>query len=88
MNFSQALVLVKAGKLITRKKWGKQFIFMVNGSRFTVNRPPLLGIFPEGTEVSYKPHIDIKIPCGDISPFTPTQEDLFAEDWEILENAE
>ena len=47
MTFSEALALLKAGKRVQREGWnGKgMFLFLVPGSTFTVNRPPLLGIF-------------------------------------------
>src|SRR4051812_44734685 len=55
MTFSEALEQIKAGRLVSREGWnGKSmFIFLVPGSRFQVNRPPLLGIYKEGTEVEY-----------------------------------
>ena len=48
MDFSNALIEIKAGKLLSRSGWnGKgMFVFLVNGSQFKVNRAPLLGIFP------------------------------------------
>ena len=54
-NFSDALEQLKQGKLLTRRAWnGKdQFIYLVDGSKFEVNRPPLKGIFAEGTEIDY-----------------------------------
>jgi hypothetical protein len=52
MRFSTALDLIKTGKRVRRAGWnGKgMFIFLVPGSKFEVNRQPLLGIYPEGTE--------------------------------------
>ena len=61
MNFGQAIEVLKTGNKVTRVGWnGKDmFIFLVQGSQFKVNRPPLLGIYPEGTEINYRPHIDM-----------------------------
>jgi len=36
------------------------FVFLVPGSVFKVNRAPLLGIYPEGTEINYHAHVDMK----------------------------
>jgi len=63
MNFGQAIELIKEGKKLTRVGWNGRrsngepmYVFMVNGSTFKVNRPPLNQIFDEGTEITYKPH--------------------------------
>ena len=92
MDFSQALSLVKAGHKASRSGWARQpldpqepFIFMVPGSHFEVNRPPLLGIYPEGTPIDYHPHVDMRIRDGRIVPWLCSQVDLFADDWYILD---
>ena len=86
-SFGYAVVALKAGKRVARSGWnGKgMFIFLVEGSNFKVNRPPLLGIFPEGTDIKYRPHIDMKGVDGSISVWNPTNNDCLAEDWEIVE---
>lgn len=86
MNFSEALTLVKNGNLLARRGWnGKgMFIFHVPGSTFRVNRAPLLGIYPEGTEITYGDHIDIKAADGVVRPWLASQDDQFANDWEVV----
>lgn len=86
MNFGQALELIKLGSKVARKGWnGKgMFIFLVQGSTFTVNSPPLLGIYPEGTVINYCPHIDMRTADGSIVPWLASQTDVLAEDWEVL----
>ena len=86
MDFSKALQYVKAGHKVARDGWnGKgMFIFMVPGSTFQVNRPPLLGIYPEGTEITYAPHIDMKAADGTVGVWLASQADLFALDWELV----
>jgi len=86
MNFGQAIEALKIGKKVARKGWnGKNlFIFLVPGSTFKVNRPPLLGIYDEGTEIEYRPHIDIKTADGSIATWSPSGSDALAEDWEII----
>lgn len=80
-----AIKQMEDGSLVRRAGWnGKgMFLFLVNGSTFKVNRAPLNGIFPEGTEVNYCPHVDMKTADGKIVPWLASQTDLLAFDWEI-----
>ena len=84
-NFSRALEEIKAGHKVARARWnGKNmFLFLVPGSTFKVNRPPLLGIYEEGTEINYCPHIDMRTADGKIVPWLCSQTDMLANDWEI-----
>ncbi len=86
MDFSDALRHLKNGYRITREGWnGKDmFLYLVPGSQFEVNRPPLLGIYPEGTVVDYAPHIDMKTAQGYCVPWLASQSDLMAGDWETV----
>ena len=86
VNFSDALNGLKFGWRMTRDGWNGKglFVFLVPGSQFKVSRPPLLGIYPEGTEINYNPHIDIRTADGSISTWTPTNADILAEDWTVL----
>ena len=86
LTFGDALHFLKLGKKLARRGWnGKgMFVFLVNGSTFNVSRAPLLGIFPEGTEINYRPHIDIKNVDGSISTWVPSIGDVMAEDWSIV----
>lgn len=86
MNFSRALEHLKGSDKVARSGWnGKgMFLFLVPGSKFIVNRPPLLGIYPEGTEVEYHAHIDMKTAQGYIVPWLASQADLLSEDWELV----
>jgi len=83
MNFSQALELVRGGSKMAREGWnGKgMFIFLVPGSVFQVNRPPLLGIYPEGTTIKYHAHVDMKTADGQVVPWLCSQTDMLADDW-------
>lgn len=85
--FSEALAALKLGNTVCRTGWnGKNmFIFLVPGSTFAVNRAPLMGIFPEGTEVRYHAHVDMKTATGEVVPWLCSQTDMLAEDWEVLE---
>jgi hypothetical protein len=83
MDFGQALDLLRSNKKVSRENWnGKgMFIFLVPGSEFKVNRPPLLGIYPEGTMIKYHSHIDMKTADNMIVPWLASQTDVLAEDW-------
>lgn len=87
LNFGQALGYVKNGEKASRKGWNgpDQFIFLVPGSTFEVNRPPLLGIYPEGTVINYHPHIDMRNAQGQVVPWQASQGDVLAEDWFLLD---
>lgn len=86
MNFSQALESLKNGGKVCRSGWnGKgMFLFLVPGSTFKVNRAPLLGIYPEGTEIKYHAHIDIKTADNMVVPWLCSQTDLLSDDWEVV----
>lgn len=84
LSFSQALEHIKTGIRMQRTGWnGKNmFVFLVNGSEFTVSLPPLLGIYPEGTIIKYNAHIDIKNVDGSISTWNPCIADILSSDWQ------
>lgn len=86
-DFSAALLHIKAGRKVARSGWNgkRMFVFLVPGSTFTVNRPPLLGIYPEGTAIDYCPHIDMKTADGKVVPWLASQTDVLADDWTIAE---
>ena len=85
MTFGEALDAIKGGARVCRRGWnGKgMFIFLVPGSTFEVNRPPLLGIYLPGTIITYLPHIDMRTADGTVVPWLASQTDLLATDWEF-----
>lgn len=87
MSFSTALELIRLGHKVARAGWnGKgMFLFLVSGSTFVVNRPPLLGIYPEGTQINYHSHIDMKTADGTIVPWLASQTDLLSDDWGVVD---
>lgn len=86
MDFGNALNALKLGNKVARTGWnGKgMFLFLVPGSTFQVSRPPLLGIYPEGTMIDYHAHVDMKTADGKIVPWLCSQTDMLADDWEVL----
>lgn len=84
MDFSSALLEIKAGKKVKRGGLPENcFIFLVPGSKFVVNRFPLNTLLPEGTEVMYSPHIDICLGHR-VSVWDASTADLLADDWELF----
>ncbi len=85
-TFGWALKQLHNGDKVCRHGWnGKgMFIFLVPGSTFKVNRAPLLGIYPKGTEINYHAHIDMKTADDMIVPWLASQTDILANDWEVL----
>jgi hypothetical protein len=86
MKFGKALEALEAGQKVSREGWnGKgMFVFFVPGSTFQVNRPPLLGIYPEGTTINYHAHVDMKTADGQIVPWLCSQTDMLADDWGVV----
>lgn len=89
MEFGTALAALQAGSVVARSGWnGKgMYLYLVPGSTFAVSRPPLLGIFPEGTEINYRAHIDMKTADGSCVPWVASQTDILAGDWIVLPQA-
>lgn len=87
MDFSQALQALKNGFKVGREGWnGKgMFLYLVPASNFAVNRPPLLGIYPEGTPIDYRAHIDMKTADGSCVPWVASQTDLLGDDWHLVD---
>ena len=86
-TFGAAIEALKEGKKVARDGWnGKgMFLFLVPGSTFKVNRPPLLGIYEEGTEINYCSHIDMKTADEKVVPWLASQTDVLAKDWCIVD---
>lgn len=86
-DFGGAIARLKDGMKVARKGWnGKgMFIFLVPGSSFKVNRPPLLGIYEEGTQINYLPHIDMRTADGHVVPWLASQSDMLSTDWVTVE---
>lgn len=87
MKFGKALEAIENGQMVSREGWNGRgmFIFLVPGSTFQVNRPPLLGIYPEGTMIKYRAHVDMKTDNGQVVPWLCSQTDMLADDWSIVE---
>lgn len=87
LTFGLAIEAMRKGHKVSRSGWnGKgMFLFLVPGSNFKVNRPPLLGIYSEGTPIEYQPHIDMKTAQDTVVPWLASQSDMLANDWQIVD---
>ena len=87
LTYGDALYLLRQGKKLARAGWnGKgMFVYLVPGSTFTVNRAPLLGIYPEGTEITYRDHLDMKYADGSCGVWLASQSDQLVDDWGVVE---
>jgi len=84
-SYVEAVQKLNDGALMRRQHWDAgTFIYLVPGSTFQVNRPPLDRIFPCGTEINYKEHIDIHFATDDghvCRVYHSPQEDRLATNW-------
>ncbi|MEF3309506.1 DUF2829 domain-containing protein [Paenibacillus sp. GYB004] len=85
MNFGQAIEAVKAGKSAARKGWnGKgMFIYLVKGNDLSSGLKYGFGEY-EG-EPTFTSAIFIKTAQNTISPWQPSNGDMLAEDWVVVE---
>lgn len=84
--FDEVLPLIRDGKKVGRVEWkNARFVFLVQGSTFKVSRPPLNQFYDDGTDVTYRPHIDMCGADGSIGTWSPSMVDLLANDWYIVE---
>jgi len=93
MDFSEALLELKAGKKVSRKGWnGKgMFVYFVRGS--IIGKDSLRNecekhvspLVPDGTTVEICPHIDMKAADGSVViGWLASQTDMLAEDWGVV----
>jgi len=84
MNFGEALVLLKAGKRLTRKGWnGKEmFAYYVRGDNFPARMDAIKGYYPNDM-VEYRPYLALKTAQNDVATWTPSVSDILADDWEL-----
>lgn len=88
MDFSEALIAVKSGYRIKRLGWNglDQYVVVKYGYKSIPANVAhsLAHNVKVGTIVSVSPYLEIKTTHGEIFPWTPSQGDLMAQDWELL----
>ena len=88
--FDEALRWLKYGRKLTRRGWnGKgMFIYLVRERTMRIaetdETEPLVGVMAEGAEIDYAVRVDMRYSDGRLGVWTPTFDDIFATDWNIL----
>lgn len=90
MKFGTALMALESGRKVTRKGWhGKgMFVYFVGPDRYVAKTDAAKSIADEEGKVSYSGYFAIKLPDGHVSVWTPSTEDLLADDWDLVEDDE
>jgi len=85
LDFSDALVALKAGERIARRGWnGKgMWLALLNADEWDLDGITLAGSVDEAYE--RLPFIAMKTADDKLVPWLASQTDLLADDWEILD---
>jgi Protein of unknown function (DUF2829) len=78
VNFGQALEAMKQGKKAKRKHWGGYWFI-----GYVEIREPIP--YTKWSNIDSTQMIIARLKDGGYVPATPYQEDLLAEDWEVIE---
>lgn len=87
MNFGDAYQALRFAKQpIARKGWnGKgMFVYMVEANAYPATSRIAKTHFGEDALVPYGAYAALKNADGSVYPWTPSQGDLFADDWEVI----
>lgn len=84
IDFNQALIALKVGRKVARKGWNDKGMFLLyidpyHNDQYKVEEKH------ETIVGTLFPYIAIKTTDNKIVPWLPTQMDLLAEDWEVIE---
>ncbi|MCE4121627.1 DUF2829 domain-containing protein [Prevotella copri] len=86
MNFGNAISVLKSGYPVRRANWsGNKFLYFVPSASYSAMTDIAKSIADEDGKVLYKPYIAIRCKDGCVGFYTPTQCDVLAEDWEVVE---
>ena len=89
LDFSKALVYLKAGQKLTRTGWNGKGMFVVRQKGYPQGIPcnkqtaEVWGL-NEGDLFKCEPYLQIKNANGSHSMWVPSTGDIFAEDWEVI----
>jgi hypothetical protein len=86
MNFGDAIEALKIGRRVRRKLWDGTGMFLYYVPEGQYPARTAIARAEWGTEglVPYQPYIAIKTMRGTVVTWTPSQEDMLAEDWDQL----
>lgn len=86
MNFGNAISVLKSGFPVRRANWsGNKFLYFVPSASYSAMTDVAKSIADEDGMVLYKSYIAIRCKDGCVGFYTPTQCDVLAEDWEVVE---
>lgn len=87
MDVGAAFKNLKAGRCVARSLWlGKGILLcQVPGLSFKVNGTALAGIYPDGSDIRLTPFTAMSVGNGVLVAWQPSQADLAAEDWIVLD---
>lgn len=86
VDFSTALLGIKAGRRASREGWnaGGQFVVLQqgypDGIAINANTAEATGI-PQGTVCRFRPYLMLHTADGSFVPWAPSVSDVLAEDW-------
>lgn len=88
MDFETALMFVKRGERITNENWNGRDMHIVRMRGFpdgveANDETCDMHQLPAGSVVRVRPYIAMMDAQGMISPWTPSQQDLFSTGWQI-----
>lgn len=91
MTFEEALSALKDGKQLARRSWiaydpGSYICRQEGyptGIPINANTSRATGV-EEGTMMRFRPYLMVRLTDGSLMPWTPSQLDLFATDWELV----
>lgn len=89
-EFSIVLIKIKLGQKVTRSKWENKnvFLYYVPHGRYDAKTDAAKSFAAEDGKVDYGDYIAIRTEDGYVIPYTPTQDDLLADDWELVDDNE
>lgn len=77
---------IKNGKKARRSIWsGNKFLYYVSAASYPAMTNIAKSIMDGNGNVSYKEYIAIRCKDGEVGFYTPTQCDLFANDWQVTD---
>lgn len=87
MSFGDALLMLKAGKKVSRSGWnGKgMFVYLVPAASYPAQTDAAKSHFGDGALVPYNAYFAIKNVGETVSTWLPSVNDALAEDWTIVE---
>lgn len=86
-EFGIVLIKIKLGQKVTRSKWENKnvFLYYVSRDRYNAKTGVAKSFAAEDGKVDYGDYIAIRTENGYVIPYTPTQDDLLADDWELVD---